>query len=116
MKGETPSYLELAVGRERSKRGLLSFGPGIQQAPLECGGLPPPLTSITTLRKLSRSLRPAPEVRHARPARSTSTQAPPRARRRATRILPPPRLTPAKPPSTPPSRFAPHPQTQSPPH
>jgi hypothetical protein len=64
MKGETPSYPELAVGRERSTRGLWSFGPGIQQEPFECGGLPPPLTGITTLRKLSRSLRPAPEARH----------------------------------------------------
>jgi len=26
MKGETPSYLELAVGRERSTRGLWRFG------------------------------------------------------------------------------------------
>src|ERR1700678_3028994 len=64
MKGETPSYLELAVGREHSTRGLWSFSPRIQQESLECGGLRPPLTSITTLRKLSRSLRPAPEARH----------------------------------------------------
>src|ERR1700678_2662746 len=100
--GRNPSYLELAVGRERATRGLWSFRPGIRQEPFECGGLPPPLTSITTLRKLSRSLpRPAPEarhklartvrsgkqnenkprapeVRHARPARSPATQAPPR--------------------------------------